>query len=280
LITQNDIDTGKVHVGSRLFYARKDGTRIYGVVRAIYAEKKMLSLKPDESIKSKYPQTYRFRRLYAETMDMFGTQVAPLVLLASKGKYKKVFAVKEGLMATSGDKCFVERVYGLPDGYMMQMIDGVNLFDVGMDAIKAMVFPVTMVRQMVGLKAVEDYYKASQSFLSQAKINVYQKDFNRAVKNIEYSGGYYTKHSDTIEICVDGGQVNYVAYDKNDMIYDQGRLIDGVVKVIGTAKVKCLLIDLKELTRGIRTKEYGLELHRNKMMKIETVEQIRYLVSR
>jgi len=283
MITVKQVEAGEVHEGSRVFYTRKDGSRIYGTVRHIYLEKEMISIKPDEPIKvgtnNTYPQTFRFIGLTPadKPVDIQGTRVSPLVVfIGAKDIHddlRKVYSCKDGLFVTDGNRMFMEKVRGLSDGYMKEEFQGYKIFKIDKASIDQIVFNADMIKKSKVQAPVTMYYNTTVPE-SEAYIEVNKDQFNRSIKAINYSGGYYTKDGDYVKVKFDNGKVNVICFDRKSKQYDDVNIKSGVVKGKGTCEVEVMLLHLKDFTKGIKTGVYQIGMN-NDMMIIETDKQKR-----
>jgi len=273
MITADQITSGEVVEGTRVFYTRKDGSRIRGTVRRVYADKRMLTMRHDGEIGGS--QTYRFRRLTVEGagVEFPWMQLAPLVVMASSrttpvGR-RVIYSSSEGLWVDDGRKVFVERIRGLGDGRLDGSLlkltkaglkDGVKYDDSSIIPMEAPPWPEVDLGRKTG------------------SVRTRSREFNRFVKVMEYSSGnYHAKWSDLAMISVDGSGVVVDVLDKKLKLcgtYHAGTGSDGVLKSSGSSKFSCMLHDLREFVKGIRTGVCVIDFHRNGMV-IETDEQKR-----
>jgi len=271
--------------GTRVFYTKKDGTRIYGQVRSLYLDKRMLSMKPDKQSDDDpaYNQSYRFRRLTVDNKEskteFFGNQIAPLVIMAAAKSTpkstKRVYSCKDGLFVVDGRKLFLEKIKGLKDGYVKddelaemsrREIEEQKKFD---DSI----IRVTRNKQIAGYEMFVEQFKSAKPV---TRISVDAKEFSRSVKAIPYSTGkYYAKWSDVAKMNVDGG-VQITVYNKNDELCSVNKL-EGVLGTKGSAKTTSMLYDMRELVKGIRTKEYEIRIYSSGTIVVETDAQLRII---
>jgi len=273
---------------------RKDGTRVYGTVRNIYAEKKMISMKPDQPITvggNTYPQTFRFRRLaVGEAADIFGLQVAPLVLLAEHNdvgsEARNVFGCKDGLMAADGQRIFVEKMPNLNEGIFKPKLENVTLMEASAESIRGLVFSASDVQKKNGVQTIEDYnaWDFGEPVMT---LKVNGKEFNRWIKKLPYTSGYYTKWTDLAMLIIDGSTLQLEVFDgrqqgvnvaasKHDLKVSKKVLLG--IKVHGLVRYANFAVGLfylKEFTRGIRTKAYSINIYPGNVMEIDTVEQRR-----
>lgn len=287
MITDEQIKQGLVKVGIRVYYTRKDGSRVYGTVRNIYADKKELSMKPEEPVAvgthTTYPQTFRFRRLAMADapIGILGIQVAPLVVFNTgalmPGWLKHIYSCREGLFVTDGYRVFLEKVKGLPGGYMKEEYGGYRIFDIDKESLKKILFDGSMIVRCDNQIPVHVYSELKLPD-SIAHIEVNKEKFNRHVKAVEYSGGYHTKHGDWAKLKLSGGTIYIETYNRLGNrygdIYKIGKS-DGILYAEGEADIEIKLLNLKDMTRGIRTGSYRIDFNGFKIMSINTMEQRR-----
>jgi hypothetical protein len=282
MITDEQIENKEVKEGTKIYYTRKDGSRVYGVVRNIYPEKRMLSMKPDTPIDIKnnntYPQTFRFRRLtVVGGIDVLGIQVAPLVIMAASSTtpevLKRIYTCKEGMFITDSDRVYMEKVRGLSSGYMNDEINGIDIFRIAKDELKRCVYDETMfVREPSAVPV--NMYLDLEIGETQAYAMVDRDEFNKSVRAIPYSGGYWTKGGDWIDIKMVAGEMTAKVYDRNKNLCSTNK-IAGLIHSNGKACMNMKLFHLKDMARGLRTKEYMLNFTDKNMLAIDTVEQRR-----
>jgi len=283
LITEEQIKSGEVEVGTRVCYTMKDGTRIYGTVRGIYPKTKKISIKPDsvnDDYKA-YPQSYSWRRLTIEgRTEFFGLQVAPLVMMSrlksTPDKLKRVFSCSDGLFVTDGRKLFLEKTTGLKDGYLAEEATD----DIHWKEIRDQQFNSTQVNRSTGLVQVRRYNEMDLG-KKIASITVDQKAFNRFIKKISYStDNYHGKWSDVGTLVVRDGRIELSVFDKRSELCGSHVPDDGVItKTTGKVSASYMLYDLKELTKGIRTKKYTISFYPGGTILLETEEQKRVLTT-
>jgi len=266
--------------GDRVYYTKKDGTRIHGEVRSVYHDKRMLSMKPD-SIDEEHPaynQTYRFRRLTIEQghrVEFFGLQVAPLVVMASSKTtpeaLQRVFSCKDGLFVTDGRKLVLEKIKGLKDGHVKdetlwelnkREIEGKKKFDES----------IIYARKN---DTVDEYYEFRKTKKA-ATIHVNAKDFNRFIRTIPYSTGqYHAKWTDVATTTIVDDNVEISIFDKRRDFCSthKAKTMSGR----GTTTTTTMLHDLREFLKGIRTKEVDVKFYLDGTVIVETEEQLRIL---
>ena len=290
MITEEQVISGEVSEDTRVFYTKKDGTKIYGTVRHIYLDSKTLSMKPDRQYPldlehSPYPQTYRFKRLTVaatgrakETVTIFGRQLAPLVVMASSkttpDDLKSIFSCEDGLFTYDRQKLYLEKIKGLKTGAVN---DKHILEEMPQVEVQASTFYDEIVKQTKKTEAHEEY----QSFKRQrraARIKIDILDFTRSVKDIEYSTGkYHAKWSDVATVLIKDGSVEVDVFDKNKDLCTVNKLISGVLSATGKSTSTFMLHDLRDFTKAIRTKEAEIEVYNDGTMVLETEEQMRIL---
>ena len=273
MITADQITSGLVREGTRVFYTRKDGSRIHGTVRCVYADKRMLTMRRDGEMGGS--QTYRFRRLTVEGagVEFPWVQLAPLVVMAvsrtTPVDRRRIWSGSEGLWVDDGRKILAERIRGLKDGYLDESLlrltkadlkEGMKYDDSSIIPAEAAPWPDVKLGRRTG------------------SVRIRSREFNRFVKVIEYSSGnYHAKWSDIAVISVDAAGVTIDVLNRKLILcgtYHAGTESDGVLKSSGSAKFSCMLHDLREFVKGIRTGGCVIDFHRNGMV-IETDEQKR-----
>ena len=281
MITEEQVISGEVAEDTRVFYTKKDGTKIYGTVRHIYLDSKTLSMKPDDG----YPQTYRFKRLTVaaaksnkETVTIFGRQLAPLVVMASSqttpDELKSIYSCEDGLFTYDRQKLFLEKIKGLKTG---SVDDPYILEEMTQIDIQASTFYDGIVKTTKKTEA-HDEYAAFKRQRRAARIKVDVVDFSRSIKDIEYSTGqYYAKWTDVATVIVKDGSVEVDVFDKNKELCTTTRIKDGVLVATGKSTSTFMLHDLRDIVKRIRTKEVEIEVYNDGTMILETEEQLRIM---
>ena len=280
MITEEQVSSREVREDTRVYYTKKDGNRIYGTVRNIYLDKKMLSMKPDpvDENDPAYPQTYRFRRLTVEgKLEFFGLQLAPLVVTASSKttpeKLQRIFSCRDGLFVTDGKKLVLEKIKGLKDGYVKDE----ELWELTRKKIQDQgKFCDDIIWARINAQ-VKEYYNFKQG-RRVAGLLVNSKDFNRFVKSIPYSTGqYHAKWSDVATLVIKSGIVEVDIFDKHCELC--GLYPAEVLEVNGSITASYMLYDLREMVKNIRTRKYRIEISSDGTLVIDTDEQFRILYS-
>ena len=281
MITEEQVNSGAVKEGTRVYYAKKDGTRIYGVVRNIYVDQKKLSMKPDKQHDDDpaYAQTYRFRRLTVDgKVEFFGIQVAPLVAVAglksTPQALQRVFSCEAGLFVTDGKKVFLEKIKGLPRG----VLNDPDVWDQTRIEVLGRTFDDSMIKKGKH-EIIDEVMECEPGKRPAVKIKVNQVEFNRFLKDIPYSTGqYYAKSTDVATMIVSESGIEVNVFDKHQELCgvyspEQGTVISHK----GKATVSYMLYDFRDVLKNCRTKQVEIWIYADGTMWIETEEQRRIL---
>lgn len=291
MITEQQIQSGEVKEGSKVFYTRKDGSRIYGTVISIYVEQKKMCVKPDVPLKTGgklYSTSFRFRRLtLGNAADIFGTQVAPLALLAAQNDKddikRNIFSVGEGLMAMDENRMYVEKTSRLKEGIFKASINNQSVIDCMAEQIREQNFNSDSIKGSSEAQSIVDMYltfKHNTSGTPSCVIKIEDsKLFNRFIKDIVYTWGYYSKNTDEAILKVDEDKLCVRVLDKSNKEFKGAECLVsncGINAIIGTFEGRLLLRNLKDFVRGIRSKRYDIQVCSDKIMLIETIDQRHY----
>ena len=230
-----------------------------------------------------YPQTYRFRRLSLETktipVDIFGRQLAPLVVMASSKTTPKhlqrIFSCSQGLFTYDDKKLFVEKIAGLKDGH----VNDNSLFEIPVKDLSSKAFTDDIVYPRKN--EVIDEINSIKREKRQARLRINVQEFNRSIRDIEYSTGqYHAKWSDVATVIIKDGTMSVDVFDKHKELCSSNHISKGVVSGVGRQVATYMLYDLREFAKSIRTKEAEVEMDADGTMVLETDEQLRMLFSR
>ena len=284
----------------RVFYIRKDGSRISGVVRNVYPEKKMLSMKPDSPInptdKHTHPQTFRFKRLsLGRTVpDIYKVQMMALSGFSQKNyddEHKMIYSCKEGLFAFDDTRLLLEKIAGLTDGFLKGDIGGIDAYKSTYEDIKEFMdknkVTADVLTKKEGIHAVERYYSLKAG-KAKVTITVDKFELNKFMMSIPYTSdweghenytSYHSKPTDWVSVEVNSGGVEVTVYDRAGVKYGVLNMpvgTNGITSVSGDGRFEMLLKDWKWLPKFMRKKECEIQLT-GKYAVIDTDSQLKYV---